>query len=424
MKKLNTLLLVSLLSMPSCKFVNTIDITLHLNGGYLNNQETLKLSLDEFKSLEDYPSKEGYVFTNYYLDEYLLNEFDNAKEITNDIDLYASYVENIFDYELVNNEYHINDIYEGDYNEVIVPEYLLTKRVTTLNTNSFANVTINTLNIKHIENVKIDTFNNSSIHYLKFGETIKNIEYGAFKEMILLKNVTMDFNDYYSVLNGAILEKNEGNKRTIIGTYGDDKTMFNESYFDTVDIIGIAPYAISNISVYDESLTKKGYSFYIPSTMTKVSDYAFNNSKVYAYNKNERKVIQLGIFMFNTLKEIGDYAFSNSSLTLIKYETKIEDNMYVPSGEGVEVFGEGAFQNLDVINLIIPKSLKTIKKDCFKGTYPTNVFYEGTKEEFENIIIESGNESILNTNIAYFSKEYKENCWYYDPDSLSTPKLY
>ena len=50
MKKLNTLLLVSLLSMPSCKFVNTIDITLHLNGGYLNNQETLKLSLDEFKT--------------------------------------------------------------------------------------------------------------------------------------------------------------------------------------------------------------------------------------------------------------------------------------------------------------------------------------------------------------------------------------
>ena len=40
--------------------------------------------------------------------------------------------------------------------------------------------------------------------------------------------------------------------------------------------------------------------------------------------------------------------------------------MYVPSGEGVEVFGEGAFQNLDVINLIIPKSLKTIKKELIE----------------------------------------------------------
>ena len=424
MKKLNILLLISLLTIPSCKSFNKIDITLHLNGGYLNNKETLKLSLDEFKSLNEYPSKEGYLFTNYYLDEYLLNEFDFTKEITSDLDLYASYVDNIFDYEFVNNEYHINDIYEGNYEEVIVPEYLFTKRVTTLNSYSFSNVTINTLNIKHIENVKVDTFNNSNIHYLKFGQTIKSIEYGAFKDMVLLKNVTMDFNDYYSVLNGTILERNEGNKRTIIGTYGDDKTMFNEGYFDTVDIIGIAPYAISNISVYDESLTKKGYSFYIPSTMTEVSDYAFNNSKVYAYNKDERKEIQLGIYMFHTLKEIGDYAFSNSSLTLIKYETKVEDNQYVPLGEGIEVFGEGAFQNLDVINLIIPKSLKTIKKDCFKGTYPTNVFYEGTEEEFEKIVIESGNESILNTNISYFSKEYKENCWYYDPDSVSTPKLY
>ena len=211
MKKLNILLLISLLTIPSCKSFNKIDITLHLNGGYLNNKEILKLSLDEFKSLNEYPSKEGYLFTNYYLDEYLLNEFDFTKEITSDLDLYASYVDNIFDYELIDNEYHVNDIYEGNYEEVIVPEYLFTKRVTTLNSYSFSNVTINTLNIKHIENVKVDTFNNSNIHYLKFGETIKSIEYGAFKDMVLLKNVTMDFNDYYSVLNGTILEKNEGN---------------------------------------------------------------------------------------------------------------------------------------------------------------------------------------------------------------------
>ena len=424
MKKFNTILLISFLSMTSCKTLNKIDVTLHLNGGYLNNKETLKLSLNDFLELKNYPSKEGYIFTNYYTDNYFLNEFDYSIKIKEDIDLYASYTKNIYDYKLIEDEYHINKVNEGTYEEIIVPKYLLNKRVTTLNSHSLSNLNVNAINIKHIENIKIDAFYNSTIQYLKIGEAIKNIEYGSFRGITLLKNVRMDYNNRYSALNGVILEHNENDKRTIIGTYGDDDKPFNEGDFETIDIVSIAPYAISNINIYDETLEKKGFSFYIPSTMIKVENNAFNNSKAYVYNKYQRKEIQLGIFMFRTLKEIGDYAFSNSSLTLIKYETGVIDDQYVPLGVGVEIFGEGAFQNLDVINLVIPKSLKTIKKDCFKGTNPVNVFYEGTSEEFKKINIESGNESLLNSNIYYFSRKYKKNCWYYDPESLSTPKLY
>ena len=424
MKKIKSILLVLLLTMPSCKTLSPIKVTLHLNGGYLNNQETLKLSLDEFLNLKEYPVKEDSLFTTYYLDNYLLNEFNFTKNITTSIDLYADYVPNIIDYELVDDQYVVNDIYEDTYEEVNIPKYLYTKRVTTLNTYSLNNIKVNTLNIKYIENIKIDAFKNSEIQYLKIGSYIKNIEYGSFRKISLLKNVTMDFNKFYSVSNGVILERKEDKRRTIIGTYGDDKSMFNEGYFDTIEFDSIAPYAVSNLYYYDEKLTTKGYSFYIPSTITSLSDYAFNEAKVIAYNKENKNVIQLGVFLFNNLKEIGKYAFSNSSLTLIKYQTSKEDNVVVPSKEGVEVFKEGAFQNLDIINLTLPLSLRKIEKDCFKYTNPSIIYYEGTEEDFKKIEIESGNESLNNAKIYFFSKEYKENHWYYDSESVSNPKLY
>ena len=69
-------------------------------------------------------------------------------------------------------------------------------------------------------------------------------------------------------------------------------------------------------------------------------------------------------------------------------------------------------------------SLKKIEKDCFKYTYPATIFYEGTIEDFNKIEIESGNESLNNAKIYYFSKDYKENHWYYDGESVSNPKLY
>ena len=424
MNKFKSLLLISLLTMTSCKTLSPIRITLHLNGGYLNNQETLKLSLEEFLDLKEFPSKEGSIFTTYYLDNLLLNEFDFEKEITSSIDLYAAYVPNIINYELIDDCYTITDIYEGSYQEVNIPEYLFTKRVTTLNSNSLENIKVNTLNIKYIENINIDAFKNSEIQYLKIGSYIKNIEYGSFRKISLLKNVTIDFNNYYSASNGVILERKEGNQRTIIGSYGDDKSMFNEGSFETIEFDSIAPYAISNLYYFDEDLNTKGYSFYIPSTITSLSDYAFNEAKVIAYNKENKKVIQLGVFLFNNLKEIGKYAFSNSSLTLLKYQTSVEDNQIVPSKEGVEVFKEGAFQNLDIINLTLPLTLKKIEKDCFKYTNPSTIYYEGTEEDFKKIEIESGNESLNNAKIYYYSKEYKENHWYYDSESVSNPKLY
>ena len=288
---------------------------------------------------------------------------------------------------------------------------------------------------------------------MKISKEIENIEDGAFKNIKYLYKVNFEDNPYYSATNNLILKKLEGRQRVIIGYYNEYwNSMFNEQYLDGIEIVDIAPHSFSNIysiedieSVKDENekpildengniIYKKvpeGFSLYIPSSLTSISDRAFENCKAYRFNKEtkEEVEIQLGTYFFRTLKEVKDYAFANSSITLLKYETRIEDNVILPFGEGVESFGQGAFLNTNFVNITIPKSLKTIGVDCFKGCNELkNIYYEGTEEEFENIEIASGNEMFTNAKVYYFSTEYKENGWYYyggkDHKSIPKPILY
>lgn len=427
MKKFLNLSLILMLSLTSCKRNNGdgINVTLHLNGGEINGKQELKLSLDEFKSLKKFPELYNKVFSSYYLDSYFTNRYTFDYEITTDIDLYAKYVDDIFTYELEEDKYSITKVKENIYSEITIPQFILNKEVNVLKEKAITNITVKGLYLPYIESIEKDAFYNSTITYLKIGDKIKDIEYGAFRNVKHLQNVIISDNPYYSAPNGVILEKLEGDDRIIIGSYGYDKTMFNEDEVSTVNIVGIAPYSFSNIYYYDETLSvkNKGFTFYVPSTMNKISDYAFNNCNVYCYNDEEKVKIQLGIYLFDNLKEVGKYAFSNSSLTLIKYEIKlVSEGKYAPTGKGVEVFKEGAFQNLDLKNLTIPKSLTTIEKDCFKGCDSLEViYYEGNEEEFKKINIAEGNEALNNAQIYFYSEEYASGCWYYESSSTKVP---
>lgn len=432
MKKYLSLSLILLLSLTSCvkNNDNNIDVTLHLNGGTINGKEELKLTLEEFKNLNELPKLDNHLFSTYYLDKYFMKHFEPNMEISQDINLYAKYALNIYEYEIEENTYTITKINEGDYEEIIVPEYLNNNKVTKVCSNSFNNVKVKILDLPSIEEIQINAFSGSEINILKIGSNIKNIEYGAFRNIKRLTNVRIDSNPYYSSASNTILEKNNKNERTIIGFYGDVSSGFNESYLSTINILNIAPYSFSNIyingKIENDVPSLKGFSLYIPSSIEVLSDYSFDNCKVYLYDKDQEKEIQLGVFVFDNLKEIGKYAFRNSSLSLIKYQVKYEGLTPVPNNDGVEIFKEGAFQSLNIPELVIPKSLKTIEKDCFKNTIVEKIFYEGSKEEFENIVIETGNDVLSSTQIYYYSKEYKDNCWYYyeDEETLFQPRLY
>ena len=53
MKKLINLVLLLSLALTSCQKEEQLTVTLHLNGGTINNSETLKLSLRQFKNTKE-----------------------------------------------------------------------------------------------------------------------------------------------------------------------------------------------------------------------------------------------------------------------------------------------------------------------------------------------------------------------------------
>ena len=467
MKKIKSLTMVLFLSLVSCKSNSSIVVnnlvTLHLGDGKINGLNTLVLTYDEFKKLDTYPELEGSLFCSYYYNKLLTDIYtydDNSP--TKSIDLYAKYIkDDVFGLEKNTNEVTNNEYYtitSVDVNEFLdqsltLPEYIEYVPVTHIASNGLSNLSIDRLELINIENIEIDAFNNSKISYLKISNKIKNIEYGAFRNVKYLYNVIIDNNPYYSASNNLIMRKIDGRKREIIGYYNEYwESMFSEQYLKSIEIIGIAPYSFTNIysiediqSVKDENgkplkdeegniiykNVPEGFSLYIPSTMTYISERAFENCQAYRFNNmtKEETKIQLGTYFFHNLREVKDYAFHNSCITLIKYETKIEEDRVIPYGEGVEVFGKGAFQNTDFEKLTLPKSLKEIKENCFKDCENLKeIYYEGTEEEFKNIVIESGNENLTDAKIYYFSLEESENGWfYYDGekhDKVPSPKTY
>ena len=63
--------------------------------------------------------------------------------------------------------------------------------------------------------------------------------------------------------------------------------------------------------------------------------------------------------------------------------------------------------------IIIPKSIKNIRENAFYGCYSlSEVCYEGTKEEWEQISIASGNDCLSNATTVYDYVEEKCNIYY------------
>lgn len=103
------------------------------------------------------------------------------------------------------------------------------------------------------------------------------------------------------------------------------------------------------------------------------------------------------IIIGSTVKSIGEKAFSDSfGLT----------NIVIP--DNVETIGKGAYEwCLNVTTVTIGSGVTTISENAFAGCSSlTDILYKGSKEEWEQLDIGSGNEYLLN---ATLNCEYDPN---------------
>lgn len=145
--------------------------------------------------------------------------------------------------------------------------------------------------------------------------------------------------------------------------------------------------------------------------LLEIGDYAFYNSKV------------TSVAIPDSVHKIGEYAFQNctslKSVTIGSGVTKIETSTFDWCPQ--------------LKTLVLPKSIKSIEQNAFDGCQTLEaVYFEGTKEEWDKIAMDEGNDDLKNAPLYYYSETdpfkgegaaAEGNFWHYDTDGV-TPVIW
>ena len=174
--------------------------------------------------------------------------------------------------------------------------------------------------------------------------------------------------------------------------------------YEITDGDNIGVYKVTEIGEYSLHYSDIT-SIRIPNTITKIGDYALQRcqklnsitfpSSVYLLGEGVCAYSGLSsvIFEGNGVSRIPKYAFIDcriGSVTLPKYTSTI---------------GEYAFyENLGMYEITIPVSLQTVGYNAFEYCWDVrDIWYHGSKEEWNSIIFDNGNDIFKNTPLHYKS---------------------
>ena len=141
----------------------------------------------------------------------------------------------------------------------------------------------------------------------------------------------------------------------------------------------------------------------LPSTIESIGKYAFEYCKMLKQADIPDKV-----------EVIGESAFSNcEALTSVK----------IP--EGIVTINSSVFERAGLTTVELPLSLITVKKSAFYGNPITKVIYPGTREQWTELNIESGNDALIDgyeVRVASVTLDQEEATLYRTTDN-STPDM-
>ena len=206
---------------------------------------------------------------------------------------------------------------------------------------------------------------------------------------------------------------------------------------DTVTVIGGGAFRgcsrLSGMTIPDTVTGIGSYAFYncsslpsvtIPDGVTTISESAFEGCSRLSSVTIPDSVTSIGKSAFrdcckltgltipDNVTSIGDHAFNGcnglTSVTLPTSVTRISAGMFyncwalsnVAIPNGVTSIGDSAFGNCtDLSSVTIPDSVTTIGRDAFYYCSLTDVYYDGTAEDWAKIFIGDGNEPLTNATL-------------------------
>lgn len=179
----------------------------------------------------------------------------------------------------------------------------------------------------------------------------------------------------------------------------------NNAYYSSDDYGALFNKNRTRLIQYPAGDTRSSYS--VPKGVTEIANWAF-------YLSSNLKAIDLP----NTVTSIGEAAFRGctklksisipngvTSIGACTFELcKSLTSITIP--EGVTTIGDAAFQFCDILKSVeLPKSLRNIVGYAFAGCDSlTDVYYSGSKADWDKIYIDDGDDSLASVNIHYKSE--------------------
>ncbi len=199
---------------------------------------------------------------------------------------------------------------------------------------------------------------------------------GEIVETLKIPNGITEIGDYaFSGYDGLtrVIFPNGVKKIGEAAFYSCDK-LENINIPDSVESVGL--------SAFSECTSLK--SVILPDSITNISNAAFDRCSALT-----------SVVLPDGITQIPNYAFNEcTSLTEI----------IIP--EGVEIIGSNAFKGcLSLRNITIPHTAKTIYRNAFdKCSNLIAVSYRGTVDEWNSVVIGTGNSYLINSNIFYIPR--------------------
>ena len=199
---------------------------------------------------------------------------------------------------------------------------------------------------------------------LSFGSNIESIGAGIFYRADDLTAIS-DFNsDLYRASNNCVISVKE---KAVVAGCGSSVIPTDP---DVTSIGKQAFYACGTLK-----------SVYLPENIVKIGSKAF-------YFCTALETVD---FADKGIKQIGAHAF-----------TLCRSLKSVTLPEGLTQLFEGAFSTSGLTQITLPSTLSTIDKDVFGGcTDLKTVNYNGTREQFESILVSSGNDALTQATVNY-----------------------
>lgn len=275
--------------------------------------------------------------------------------------------------------------------------------------------------------------NNEYLQEIVLHEGLEKINLGAFSNLPSLKKINIPNSVEY--FGRSISDISRGNFSSFydgahyIGTNENPFLIYQESIKRFSTSVTIQE-GCKFVSFIDFSMCK---DLYLPDSLTSIETsfkYEEKDNFYQIYTENiygncKLKHIGEGVFSgtrnlvnFPTLeycKTIGERSFSSSSISgkinldsiekidpsAFYYCKKIQE---VTLGENLKKISSSVFEKcLSLETVYIPLSVTNINKDAFKDcSLLSNVYYQGSQEQWSSMIIEEGNDFLLNaTNLVF-----------------------